>query len=283
MSLLSTITSALTPSTKGLSPINDTNTQTKNIVKSEIHKDKVSQPKKKKLTKKQQLENSKFLKEYSESDRVVFERVDFYTKKLIDFKESGRESYITLIEKTAELTYIAIQSGNTLVEAKNELDSEQYDLLCKNYKVSKRTIDRTIKLVGDKRVSKLTLNELKSIKNISKKKLLVMKDLPDKDFKSVVSGNDISFKKLIEKNKTDKLGDIKSPYANLTDKEYRKCISEPLEFSINEYSVMKEKLKKTETTLRKVRKELRDLKELSQKPTKSLNNTTKLTPNKKVS
>lgn len=283
MNLFSKIASKLTISTKGLSPMSDTDTPTTNIVKSEIIKEKVSQLKKKKPTKKQQLANSKFLKEYSESDRVVLERVDFYTEKLIGFKESGRDSYITLLEKTAELTYIAIQSGNTLVEAKNELDSEQYDLLCKNYKVSKRTIDRTIELVRDKRVSELTLSELKSIKNISKKKLLVMKDLSDEDFKSVVSGEDDNYKKLVEKNKTDELNNTKSPYDNLTDKEYRKLISEPLEFSINELSVMKEKWKQSESTLRKVRKELRELKELSPKSKKSVNNTTKPTPKKKVS
>jgi len=283
MNLFSKIASALTTPTKGLSPMSDTDTPTTNTVKSEIIKDKVSQLKKKKPTKKQQLANSKFLKEYSESDRVVLERVDFYTEKLIGLKESGRDSYITLLEKTAELTYIAIQSGNTLVEAKNELDSEQYDLLCKNYKVSKRTIDRSIELVGDKRVSELTLNELKSIKSISKKKLLVMKDLSDKDFESVVSGEDDSFKVLVEKNKKDKLKNIKSPYPNITDTQYKRYLSEPLEFSINELSVMKEKLKKSESTLRKVRKELRELKELSSKPTKSVNNTTKPTQNKKVS
>jgi len=277
MNLLAKMTALFaTKAENGLSPMS-----TETTVKTELVETKSQpKPKPKKLTKKQQLENSKFLKEYSDSAVMVSDRVDFYSKKLIDFKDSGRESYITLLEKTAELTHIAIQSGNTLVEAKKELNPKEFDIVCKNYKVSKRTIDRTIELVGDSRVSKLTLNQLKSIKNISKTKLLVMKDLTDTEFKLVVKGNDNYYKVLVTKNNTDKFKDTKSPYPNITDTQYKKFISEPLEFSIRELSVMKEKLKKSETTLRKVRKELSELK---QKPKKSVNNTTKPTQNKKVS
>ena len=277
MNLLAKMTALFaTKAENGLSPMS-----TETTVKTELVETKSQpKPKPKKLTKKQQLENSKFLKEYSDSAVMVSDRVDFYSKKLIDFKDSGRESYITLLEKTAELTHIAIQSGNTLVEAKKELNPKEFDIVCKNYKVSKRTIDRTIELVGDSRVSKLTLNQLKSIKNISKTKLLVMKDLTDTEFKLVVKGNDNYYKVLVTKNNTDKFKDTKSPYPNITDTQYKKFISEPLEFSIRELSVMKEKLKKSETTLRKVRKELSELKP---KPKKSVNNTTKPTQNKKVS
>ena len=151
MNLLTQLTALFaTKSENGLSPLSDIDT----TIETELVETK-SQPKTKtkKLTKKQQLENSKFLNECSDNGVMVSDRVDFYTDKLKTLKKSGRDSYITYTEKKIEMTFNIIKMGNTLQSAKAELSKKDYELVCMNAKVSERTIDRYLFLVVDNRIS----------------------------------------------------------------------------------------------------------------------------------
>lgn len=273
MSFLKSMRVAIVKTANGLLPMDETTKvvdKQSNISIEEPTKTTVD--KQKKPTKKEQLANSKAKAEMANSGALLSEIADSYLEKLLGFKESGRESYITMKEKNAEMTYIAIQTGSTLIEAQKELSKREYEMICKKYNVSKRTIDRLKEVASDKRVVKLTKEQLLNIKNVSQKKLVLMRNLSDADFKKVINGKDEAYSKMIAAKKDDELKELKSPYSFISDEDYQKLSSESKEFCIAYINENLELLKKKDSELRKLRKELRELK--AQTP-KSANNSTK--------
>lgn len=277
MNLFKSVLSVFSKTESGLLPMVDNNVEVEVVddggVKVELGVEKSPKKPKQKYTK----SYSKLKKDLS--GVIVSDKVYNYTEKLSELMKVGRDSYISMVEKRIETTYYFIQIGNTLLEAKSELSKTDFDLLCKNLKVSERSISRYLSFVSDDRVSKLTMKQLMLIKKPSKEKLSTMSGLTDNQFSEVLKGNDKSYNELVKKLKADKLKDMKSPYANITDKVYKDCISEGIEYTLDLMSEANGKLKNSENMIKKLKQQLSELKP---KPTTAANNSNTKTK-KKVS
>ena len=126
-----------------------------------------------------------------------------------------------------------IDCGNYLLECKSEFNTGDFKILCKQFPLSMKTLNRYMDLVSDDRVSILTIKQLRVMKNSSKSKLENMKKLTDKQFKSTLKGDDTFYKKEVERLKKEKLQNLTSSYSNISDKVYRKLKKGGFEYTVN--------------------------------------------------
>lgn len=239
--------------------------------KSEV---KSTTPKKRK-SKNTELKKSKL--KFDMSKHITTEEYEEYLKKIQSVLSDDKKFISDNKSLRVSKTFNFIQKGIYLRDAKSELVDNEWKLLCKTIPYSQRQIDRDIEFVTtDSRIDKITELQLGSLKNPSKTKLIKMKDLSNSEFSKVLSGNDEKYKVLLRKQKSQKNSDLVSPHKNISDDEYRDFKSQTIDYMINLLSDEKtesQKMLKTEKEkVTKIRKELRELKSKSPKPS---NNTLK--------
>lgn len=122
-----------------------------------------------------------------ESKNPKFE--DFKSQLTPLFEESQKIKD-EIYSKSVRLTYNYIQIGNILTKSKKALSTDDYVKLIGNFDIDVRTAYRYIKLVDNDNVSKLTMDDMKSMIKPSMGKLVKMHSLSDEEFESVLCGDD---------------------------------------------------------------------------------------------
>jgi hypothetical protein len=149
-------------------------------------------------------------------------KYDDFVTQLKPYVDDSKSVMKEIYSKSVRLVYNYIQMGKILTKSKETLSKDDYESLLKHFDIEERTAYRYIKLVKNDNVSKLSIDNMKSMINPSIGKLTKMHSLSDDEFETVLCGNDEPLQVTSNSGDTENVYPLSSQIDNTTYDELKK-------------------------------------------------------------